>query len=377
MTNHSDSSVTETDLQFMKRALILAERGRGMVSPNPMVGALVVKDGKVVGEGYHEKFGHAHAEVIALDNAGDDSIGATLYVTLEPCSHHGKTPPCTEKIYEAGISRVVVGMSDPNPIVNGKGINFLRSKGISVTENVLQDKCLELNEGYIFYITHNRPLITLKFAQTLDGRIATSTGHSKWITSEESRSQAHKLRARNDAILVGIGTVLMDDPSLTVHLAKGPSPKRIILDSQLRVPLDAGIFSDSMTNQTIIMTTDSASKEKISRIEEKGAFVLILDPDERGWVPQEKLWNKLAEIGITSVVVEGGSSIFTECLRHGFADKFFCFIAPKILGSGIDTIGDLNIRNINSAIQLTNIKVKRLKTDFLITGDFKDLYPLG
>ena len=373
MPEKTGSNVSDADLQFMKRALSLAEKGRGMVSPNPMVGAVVVKDGKIVGEGYHERFGEAHAEVNALNQAGDDSIGATLYVTLEPCSHQGKTGPCTQKIYEAGISRVVVGIQDPNPLVDGKGFTFLRSKGITVTDQVLAEKCRELNEGYFFYIKHKRPLITLKFAQTLDGRIATSSGHSKWITSEDARAQAHKLRARNDAILIGIGTVLMDDPSLTVRMTKGVSPRRIVLDSQLRVPLDASVLSNELPGQTVIITTENASKEKISRILEKNAHVLIMEADERGWVPQEKLWNKLAEIGITSVVVEGGSSVYTECLKHKFADKFYGFIAPKILGSGIDTFGDLNIRNINSAIKLSNVAVKRLSTDFLMTGDFQEL----
>ncbi len=373
MSTKTDASTSETDIGFMKRALALAERGRGYVSPNPMVGAVIVKNGKIVGQGYHQKFGEAHAEVNAIKDAGDNSIGATLYVNLEPCSHKGKTGPCTVSIFEAGISRVVIGMKDPNPRVSGSGISYLRSKGITVTEDVLKEKCVELNEGFIKYITTGKPLITLKIAQTLDGRIATSTGHSKWITTEQARVSAHKIRAANDAILIGIGTVLMDDPRLTVHLTKGVSPKRIILDSKLRVPLDAGILSEDLPAKTIIITTEVASKEKISRIEEKGGQVILLEPDTRGWVSQEKLWNKLGEIGITTVVVEGGCTVFTECIKNGFADKFYYFIAPKILGSGIDAVGDLNIRNINSAINLTDINIKRLQTDFIISGKFENL----
>jgi len=369
----NNSRAADADSEFMKRVLALAERGCGYVSPNPMVGAIVVKDGKIVGEGYHQKFGEAHAEVNALRKAGDNSIGATLYVNLEPCSHHGKTGPCTVSIFEAGISRVVIGMKDPNPQVSGKGISYLRSKGISVTESILKDKCIELNEGFIKYITTGKPLITLKIAQTLDGRIATSSGHSKWITTEQSRLMAHKIRAANDAILVGIGTVLMDDPRLTVHLIKGVSPKRVILDSKLRVPLDAGILSEELPGRTIIITTKAEKKEKISRIEEKGGQVILLEPDSRGWVPQEKLWNKLGEIGITTVVVEGGSTVFTECIKNGFADRFYYFIAPKILGSGIDAVGDLNIRNINTAINLVDINIKKLGTDFIISGKFENL----
>lgn len=368
MPKKTNVGSNQEDILFMRRALALAERGRGYVSPNPLVGAVVVKDGVIAGEGYHQKFGEAHAEVNALEKAGDAAAGATLYVTLEPCAHQGKTGPCTEKIYDAGIARVVIGMRDPNQLVNGKGITFLKSKGISVTESVLEPNCLELNAAYIKFINSGKPLITLKIAQTLDGRIATSTGHSKWITSSDSRTMAHQLRAQNDALLVGIGTVIADDPELTVRLVKGVSPKRIILDSQLRIPLDAHAFSDQMATRTIIMTTGAGSKEKIARIEEKGATVEVLEADERGWVSQKMLWTRLAEIGIISVVVEGGSTVHTECLKAGNADRIVLFVAPKLLGSGIDAIGDLGIRNINSALEVNNLKIKRVNGDLMISG---------
>lgn len=371
MPGNTNSRVSDADIKFMKRALKLAEAGRGYVSPNPMVGAVLVKDGKIVGEGYHQRYGEAHAEVNAIQAAGDESLGATLYVTLEPCAHEGKTGPCTVKIYEAGISRVVIGMQDPNPLVNGKGITFLKSKGIEVETGVLEEKCRELNAGYIKYITKNSPLITLKIAQTLDGRIATSTGHSKWITSEESRILAHRLRARHDAILAGIDTIITDDPQLTVRYIKAVSPKRVILDSKLRVPLDANILSEDLAARTIIVTTEDSSKEKIARIEEKGASVLVFDGDERGWAPLPKLWKALVEMGITSVIVEGGSTVQTECLKNGDADQIVLFIAPKVLGSGIDAIGDLGIRNINSALTLHDLSIRRLKTDLMITGNLK------
>jgi diaminohydroxyphosphoribosylaminopyrimidine deaminase / 5-amino-6-(5-phosphoribosylamino)uracil reductase len=370
LPNKNPAPESEIDISFMQRALDLAEKGRGFVSPNPMVGAVVVKDGKVVGEGYHQKFGEAHAEVNAIDAAGDDAAGATLYVTLEPCCHQGKTGPCTDKIYETGIATVVAGMRDPNPIVNGKGITDLRSRGITVIEGVLKEKCYELNRGYIKYIITKIPFITLKIAQTLDGRIATSTGHSKWITSEEAREMGHHLRATHDAIMAGIQTVLTDDPHLVVYMVKGISPKRIVLDSRLRVPLDANIFSGSSPQQTIIVTTDQASKEKISRIEEKGSMVLVLPADERGWVSLPTLWAQLGELGITSVLVEGGSTVITECLKNSSADQIVIFLAPKILGSGIDAIGDLNIRNINSAIPLYNIQVQEVGCDLMVTGWF-------
>ncbi len=371
MSNENQNGVSESDISFMKRALALAEKGRGHVSPNPMVGAVVVKDDKVVGEGYHRVFGQAHAEVNALNAAGDDALGATLYVTLEPCNHTAKTGPCTERIYEAGIARVVIATKDPNPQVNGAGINFLRSKGISVTENVLEEKSRELNRGYFKHIRTGKPYILLKLAQTLDGRIATSTGHSKWVTGEDSRLMSHKLRAKFDAIMVGIGTVLADDPHLTVRKVRGFSPKRIVLDSQLRVPLDANVLADESPNKTIIVTTNHASKEKIARIVERGSIVLVLDADERGWAPQNVLWQKLGELGITSVMVEGGSVVHTECLKTGHADEIVIFFAPKLLGSGVDAIGDLGIRNINSAIELEDLKIKRLNNDFMISASFK------
>ena len=355
----------------MNRALALAEKGRGHVSPNPMVGAVVVKAGQIVGEGYHHEFGKAHAEVNALDRAGDDAIDATLYVTLEPCNHVGKTGPCTERIFAAGISRIVISTIDPNPLENGQGLKYLRSKGISVVEGVLADKCRELNQGYFKHVVTGKPYILLKLAQTLDGRIATSTGHSKWVTGEDSRTASHKLRTRFDAILVGIGTVLADDPQLTVRRTKGFSPKRIVLDSQLRIPLDANVLADDSPNKTIIVATNQASKEKVARIVERGATVLVLDHDDRGWTPQSILWQKLGELGITSVMVEGGSTVHTECLKHGNADEIVIFFAPKLLGSGVDALGDLGIRNINSAIELEDLKIKRLSNDFMISALFK------
>ncbi len=360
------------DIKFMKKALKLSAKGRGYVHPNPMVGAVIVKNGEIIGEGYHEKFGQAHAEINAIADAGDDAAGSTLYVTLEPCVHHGKTPPCVEAVLQTGIARVVVGMVDPNPQVMGKGINYMRTKGIEVTANVLENECKELNFGYIKFITTGKPFLTLKVAQTLDGRIATSTGHSKWVTSRSSRHAAHQIRARHNAIMIGIGTLLTDDPLLTVRYANGISPIRIILDSKLRVPLDAKLLiSDELAPKTIFICTEQASKEKITRIEEKGATVEILPHDEKGWVTWEALLEYLKTLGITSVLIEGGNTVQTSCMRSGHADRIVVFIAPKILGSGIDAIGDLGIRNINSAIQLVNVKIRRIKEDLLFIADFE------
>jgi diaminohydroxyphosphoribosylaminopyrimidine deaminase / 5-amino-6-(5-phosphoribosylamino)uracil reductase len=352
----------------MRRALHLAAKGRRQTSPNPMVGAVVVKDGRVLAEGYHEKYGQPHAEVNALRQAGDAAHGATLYVTLEPCNHQGKTPPCVDAILDSGVVQVVIGMKDPNPLVNGKGIYRLQSRGIKVTVGVLENHCRNLNEVYIHYITTGKPLVTLKMAQTLDGRIATSTGHSKWISSEDSRVIAHRLRGRHDAVLVGIGTLLADDPQLSVRHVRGPAPHRIIMDSRLRVPLDAHVLSDDTPYLTIIATTAAASREKISRIQERGATVLVLPVEERGWVNPDCLWKKLAEMKITSVLVEGGSTVHTEFLKRKNADRMVLFIAPKILGSGIDAIGDLGIRNINSALSLSEVRMRNFGGDVMIAG---------
>ena len=357
----------------MSQALQLAGKGRGMVSPNPMVGAVIVKAGEVVGEGWHQKFGGPHAEINALDGAGENAEGATLYVTLEPCAHQGKTGPCVEQIFAAGIAEVVVAMQDPNPVVNGKGVQRLRSLGIRVRTGLLEAEAADLNAGYIKYMRSGRPLITLKMAQTLDGRIATSSGHSKWITSKESRVEAHRIRAQHDALLIGINTVLTDDPQLTVRMVDAVSPHRIVLDSQLRIPLDAQILGDEMPYLTTVITTSRASKEKISRIQEKGATVLVLPEDQHGWVESAGLWRKLAELGLTSVLIEGGNTLATASLKTKVVDRIVSFIAPKILGSGVDAIGDLGIRNINNAVQLERVAYKILPVDILVQGWVKYL----
>jgi diaminohydroxyphosphoribosylaminopyrimidine deaminase/5-amino-6-(5-phosphoribosylamino)uracil reductase len=369
----SQNGSSAIDQHFMARALELAEKGRGAVSPNPMVGAVLVKDGRIIAEGYHQRLGGPHAEVNALEQAGEDAEEATLYVTLEPCCHQGRTGPCVERIFNAGVSRVVAAMQDPNPLVDGLGFDWLRTRGIEVTAGVMENEAAELNVGYCTYITLKRPLVTLKVAQTLDGRIATSTGHSKWISSKESRVEAHRLRSLHDVLLIGINTVLADDPQLTVRLVDAVSPHRMVLDSNLRVPLDARIIADEMPHRTTIITTARASKEKISRIQEKGASVLVLPEDERGWVDQQALWRKLAEMGYTSVLIEGGSVVATACLRTRAVDRVALFIAPKIIGSGIDAIGDLGIRALNSAIQIENMTVKILPVDILVQGTVRYL----
>ncbi len=357
-----------SDGSFMATALRLARKGLGFVSPNPLVGAVVVKGGKIVGRGYHARFGGPHAEVVALSDAGEAASGATLYVTLEPCAHYGKTPPCVDAIIEAGVARVVVGMRDPNPLVNGKGIETLSKRCIAVTVGVREEDCRRLNEAYAKYITTGMPFVTLKIAQSLDGKIATATGHSKWISCERARALVRRLRAQYDAVLVGAGTVCTDDPALTPLDRSGPIPKRIVVDDQLVIPLDARILTDEYAIRTVVVTTTRASSEKIRRIEERGARVLVLEPANGERLAFNTLWRSLGEMQIASVLVEGGQQIFTEALLSGQVDRMLVFVAPKLLGRGLDALGELGISNVNAAIEIADMAVKKVGNTFLFTG---------
>jgi len=262
-----------TDEELIKKTLKLAEKGRSKVSPNPLVGAVITKKNEIIAEGFHREFGGVHAEVAALDSARQDVNGGTLYVNLEPCSHTGKQPPCVERIKSSGIKRVVIGTPDPNPLVNGKGIALLRKQGLEVKVGILEEACRNFNEAFFKHIKTNTPLITLKIAQTLDGKIATADGSSKWITSEKSRRLVHKMRSQNDVVLVGIGTVLKDSPRLNVRLVRGQDPKRIVLDSTLKIPLNSNFLTKPLVEKTIIATTSKASKEKMQQDRFRGAVL--------------------------------------------------------------------------------------------------------
>lgn len=353
---------------FMREALKLARRALGKTSPNPLVGALLVKGGKILGKGYHRRYGGPHAEVIALRNAKGDIGNATLYVTLEPCCHFGWTPPCVDAILEAGVSEVVIGSLDPNPRVNGKGIQFLRDHGIRVKVGVLEKRCRDLNEAYFKHIQTGMPFVTLKFAQSLDGRIATKTGSSQWISSPVTLRLAHKLRSTHDAVLIGIGTTLADDPSLTVRLVKGKNPQRIIVDSRLRIPLTAQILSDEGVDRTIIVTTEGANRKKALRIQHLGAEILWAEKNRRGGVDLRDLLEKLGHMGITSVLVEGGSQIITSFLQRKLADKIVIVMAPKLIGNGVEALGDLEIRDLKQALEISRMKTRRLGPDIIIEG---------
>ncbi len=359
-----------TDESLIRRTLTLARKGQGLVRPNPMVGAIIVKNGCIVGRGFHRRYGSEHAEVVALESAREDVAGGTMYVNLEPCSHHGRQGPCTERIVAAGLRRVVVGVRDPNPLVNGSGVSFLRQHGLETRVGVLEDACGELNAGFFKFIVSGLPLFTLKIAQTIDGRISGADGNSRWISSERSRQEAHKLRSRHDAILVGIGTVLSDDPGLNVRLVKGLDPVRVVVDSRLRIPLSSKMLNDTGATRTIIATTQRADEEVVRKIAGRGADVWKL-PETRGQVDLPALARKLGGMGITSVLVEGGSQIFSSLLRARLADRVAVFVAPMILGDGLIGLSAVGVGGLHESLKLVKFKSTRIGEDILLTGNIE------
>ncbi len=359
------------DEQFMAEALALAAQGRGRTSPNPMVGSIVVKDGRVLGRGYHVKAGAPHGEAAALGDAGAQAQGATLYVTLEPCCHYGRTPPCTKAIIAAGIRRVVAAMRDPNPLVSGQGLEELRQAGIEVKLPVLEAEAAALNEVFIKYITTKRPFVLLKVAASLDGKIATVSGESRWITNERSRLLVHQLRDQVDAVMVGINTVLRDDPLLTTRLpgGGGRDPMRIIVDSRLRLPCEARVLTTSTTACTLIATTREAPREKRLQLEAAGAKILIVEGDGPG-VPLGALMEQLGAMQVTSILLEGGGELHSSALRAGIVDKVLYFLAPKLIGgrAAPSAIGGEGFARLDEAVTLERMQVRPLDDDLLIEG---------
>ena len=360
-----------SDEKFMKRALVLARRGQGQVSPNPLVGAVIVKDGQIIAEGYHHRYGEAHAEVKAIEAAKIPLAGTTLYVTLEPCHHHGKTPPCVDSVIAEKFGRVVIGMMDPNPLVSGKSIAALKEHGIKTVVGVMEKSCRELNESFIKYMETGTPFITIKFAQTLDGRIATATGHSRWISDEKSRRFAHQLRSRHDAVLVGSGTVLKDDPELTVRHVKGRHPLRIVVDPTLEIPLAAKILRNQDQARTVIVTRPDANPKKCSQLKESGVELLTFSSMAGDLFDLKALFSYLGKQKISALLVEGGSGIITSVLRERLADRVVAIIAPKIIGKGLSTVGDLGLWDMGSALGLTFKKVFRSGPDVILDGRMK------
>ncbi|MCY6960535.1 bifunctional diaminohydroxyphosphoribosylaminopyrimidine deaminase/5-amino-6-(5-phosphoribosylamino)uracil reductase RibD [Clostridium brassicae] len=359
------------DKEYMKRAIELAKKGEGLTKPNPLVGAIIVKNNKVIGEGYHEFYGGPHAEVNAFRNATEDVKGAKMYVTLEPCSHYGKTPPCAKAIIENGIKEVVIGMKDPNPLVAGKGIKILEENGIKVSCGVLEDEVRQINDIFIKYITTKKPFCIMKTAMTMDGKIATYIGDSKWITNDLSRQYVHKIRNRVSAIMVGIGTVLADNPRLTTRLEDkiGSDPIRVIVDSKGRIPLEAEVLNIESNAKTIIVVIDKAGKEKIQAIKEKGAEVIIA-PEKNGRVNLAYLMDELGKRDIDSVLLEGGSTLNFSALSERIVDKVITFIAPKLIGGETSKtpLGGEGIASMKDAIKLQNIKINTFGEDVMIEG---------
>jgi len=363
-----------SDEKYMKLALDLAKKGTRAVRTNPKVGAVVVKNNKIIGRGFHKYFGGPHAEVYALRQAGARAKGASLYISLEPCSHWGKTPPCSDAIIQSGIKQVIIGAKDPNPVNKGRGLKMFKKAGIKIKTGVLEKQAQQLNEVFMKYIKTGRPYVIIKAAQTIDGKIATKTGDSRWITEKKARQFSHKLRADVDAIMVGVETILKDDPLLTVRYPEKPKrqPVKVILDSSLRISPDAKIFSKSSPGKVVLATTRKASKEKIKMLLSKKIQIMQANIKD-GRVDVDDVLIELGHMGISSVLVEGGGNIIASLLREKLADKAYFFIAPKIIGGkdAVTSVEGSGIAKIKDAIKLRNASVKNIGEDVLIEGYLK------
>lgn len=360
---------SEKDYLYMKRALELAEKAKGFTSPNPMVGAVIVKDDKIIGEGYHHKCGEAHAEVDAFNNATESVEGATMYVTLEPCSHTGKTPPCADRIIKEKIARVVVGATDPNPLVSGRGIKKMQDAGIAVSYGLLADESIQLNEVFMKYIVDKRPFVVYKSATTLDGKIATAKGESQWISSESSRNQVHRLRHYLSGIMVGINTVINDNPMLNCRVDGCTSPVRIVVDSSLKIPVESNLIQTADKYRTIIATLQSDTCIKAEMLKQMGAEVIaVKGKDAR--IDLNHLMEKLGEMGIDSILLEGGGTLAFSAFNQGIVDKVIYYIAPKIFG-GVNaktSVEGNGFDKISESVKLKNITTNMVDNDICVTA---------
>jgi len=354
---------------FMKKALELAKKYKGLTHPNPTVGAVIVKNGKIIGKGAHKKAGYPHAEREAIKNAiekGYDIANSEMYITLEPCCHYGKTPPCTEAIIDNKIKKVFIATLDPNPLVAGKGVEILKNQGIEVETGLLQEEAQNLNEDFFYFIKKQKPFIHIKFAQTLDGKIATSTGSSKWITGEEARKYAHLLRKEAGAVLVGSKTALKDNPSLTVrYIETERQPKRILIDKYLETPINYNIFNEEA--ETFVITSEKADKSKIEVLQKKPNVKVFILPLRNKYFNWNDILDKLKEEGIIHILVEGGKGIITSLIKQDVYQRISTFIAPKLIGEdGISSIGQLGIKDINQSINLKISNIQKLGQDILL-----------
>ena len=361
----------EQDRQYMKMALELAQKGMGFTAPNPMVGSVIVKNGRIIGQGYHRKYGELHAEREALAACTEEPEGASIYVTLEPCCHYGKQPPCVNAILEAGIRRVIIGSSDPNPLVAGKGIRSLKDHGIEVTENILKEECDKLNEAFFYYIQNKKPYVVMKYAMTMDGKIAAYTGESKWVTGEAARIHVQEQRLKYTGIMVGVGTVLADDPMLTCRLENSRNPVRIICDSHLRTPLTSKIVRTAKTIPTILASS-SKDQQKIKNYEELGCQVLYV-PEKNGHIDLNRLMELLGAAKIDSILLEGGGALNWSALECGIVQKVQTYIAPKLFGGeeAKTPVEGKGFPDPASAVLLKNSEIIRLGDDFLIESEVK------
>ena len=357
-----------TDESYIRLAIEIAKKGAGKVSPNPMVGAVIVKNERILGAGFHEKFGSKHAEINAIEKVKENIEGATLFTNLEPCSHYGKTPPCVDRIISEKIKRIVIGTLDMNPLVSGKGVKKLKSAGIDVKVGVLENECIELNKFFFKYVTKKLPYVSLKAAQTIDGKIADKSGESSWISSLQSRKYVHSLRAKYDAVLVGKGTVEKDDPKLTVRLVEGRNPKRVILDANLDIKLSHRIFTKNNDRNLIVITSkkNAGKKRKINKLNSLGALVLFAKEESGEKVDLKSALRELYKIGIASVLVEGGSEVFTSFVKENLFDDMLMFISPRILGCGVPLIGNLGIKNLQKSVKAKIGNVEKIGDDILL-----------
>ena len=353
---------------YMKIALKLAAKADEQTYPNPMVGAVIVKQGKIVGKGYHKKAGTEHAEILAIREASHKCRGATMYVTLEPCNHFGKTPPCTKAVIESGIKKVVISLKDPNPITSGKGIQKLKASGIKVILGKYAEETALLNRKYIKFITTGMPYITLKSAQTLDGKIAARDGSSQWISNENSRKYVKKKRSKYDAILIGTNTLMTDDPFLLDEAKKGYNVCRIIIDSELKISFSSNIIKTSQKAPVIIVATEKALESKINKLNSIKGVEIIRIRSRKGRVPLSTLFKTLAKRGLINILIEGGGEIAGSILEERLLDEVMFFISPKLLGGSYDSVKGIGISHINKALELTDFTIKRFGEDILIRG---------
>ena len=356
------------DESYIQLAIEIAKKGAGSVSPNPLVGCVIVKDNRIIGAGYHQKYGQDHAEINAINSSAESVEGSTLYVNLEPCSHQGKTPPCVDRIIKEKIKRVVIGTLDINPVVSGSGVKALKKAGIDVKVGVFEKECIELNNFFFKFITSKIPYITLKAAQTLDGMIADKKNNSEWISSKESRKYVHWMRARYDAVLIGSETAGIDNPKLTVRMVEGRNPFRVVLDSNLNLKTDLYLFKNNSDKKTILITseTNKLKLSKINKFKKLGVTFLFAKSDKHGRIQLKSVLKELSKLQIISILVEGGSKIYSSFISQNLYDDICLFVSPKILGSGLNTFSEFTSKQLGDAAKLNVRQIQKIGDDVLI-----------